>query len=41
MLRSNKFAALEDFDSEVETISDWEIIRETINNFSKRESRLL
>jgi hypothetical protein len=32
---SNRFAALEGLDVEVETISDWEIITETINISAK------
>jgi hypothetical protein len=36
---SNKFAALEDFDTEVEINSAWETIRE-YQIFSQRESRL-
>jgi hypothetical protein len=37
---SNRFAALEDFDAEVETSSAWETIRENIKHFSQRDSRL-
>jgi hypothetical protein len=41
---SNRFAALEDLDAEVEINSAWETIREIITisykNFSRRESRL-
>jgi hypothetical protein len=37
---SNRFAALEDLDAEVEINSTWEMIREN-KNFSQRESRLL
>jgi hypothetical protein len=38
---SNRFAALEDLDAEVEINSSWETIRENIKNFSKRDSRLI
>jgi hypothetical protein len=37
---SNRFAALEDLDKEVEINSAWEMIREN-KNFSQIESRLL
>jgi hypothetical protein len=37
---SNRFAAMEDFGTEVEINSTWETIRE-YKNFSERESRLL
>jgi hypothetical protein len=37
---SNRFAALEDLDTEVEINTIWETIRE-YKNFSERESRLL
>jgi hypothetical protein len=36
---SNRYAALEDLDAEVEMNSAWEMIRENI--YSQRESRLL
>jgi hypothetical protein len=36
---SNRFAALEDLDAEVEINTVWEMIRE-YQNFSQRESRL-
>jgi hypothetical protein len=37
---SNRFAALEDLDAEVEINSAWEMIREN-RHFSQTESRLL
>jgi hypothetical protein len=37
---SNRFAALEDLDAEVEINSAWETIRENIKISAKRESRL-
>jgi hypothetical protein len=38
---SNRFAALEDLDAEVEINTIWETITENIKNLSERESRLL
>jgi hypothetical protein len=35
---SNRFAALEDLDAEVEINSAWKMIRENIKYFSQRES---
>jgi hypothetical protein len=37
---SNRFAALEDLDAEVEINSAWETIRENIKNFSQRIEEL-
>jgi hypothetical protein len=36
----NKFRAVEELDTEVEINSVCEMVRENINNFSQRESRL-
>jgi hypothetical protein len=38
---SNRFAALEDLDVEVEIKTIWEKIRENTKNVSERQSRLL
>jgi hypothetical protein len=38
---SNRLAALEDLDAEVEINTIWETIKREYKNFSKRESRLL
>jgi hypothetical protein len=37
---SNRSAALEDLDAEVDITSAWETVRENIKNFNQRESRL-
>jgi hypothetical protein len=38
---SNRLAALEEVDAEVEINNIWETIRENIKKFNERESRLL